>query len=158
MNEAERYLQALQTKPTPPEFSGAQSNPCGFTNSPGIHRPNTNGVFVDWWSLEGRLGRQTYLLRLLCILGAIILAGVILNVIAAISGADEWLGRPIAALIAFSSMPFALPQHTRRLHDLGWSGWWQLFILVPVLGLFLRIYLWCQPGTPGPNSYGQRVA
>ena len=158
MNEAERYLHALQNKPTPPESSGDPSNPPGFTTSPGTRRPNTNGVFAGWWSLEGRLGRQTYLLRLVCILGAIILAGVILNVIAAISGADEWLGRPIAALIVFFSMPFALPQHTRRLHDLGWSGWWQLLFLVPVLGLFLRIYLWCKPGTSGPNPYGQSVA
>ena len=158
MNEAERYLHEFQNKPVPLESSGDPSNSPGFTRPPGTHRPKANGVFAGWWSLEGRLGRQTYLLRLLCIFGAMILFGVVLTVVAAIAGADEWLGRPIGALVVFSSMPFALPQHTRRLHDLGWSGWWQMLLLVPAFGLIFRIYLWCKLGTPGRNPYGQSVA
>ncbi len=35
----------------------------------------------------------------------------------------------------------------RRLHDIGKSGWWQLFALVPVAGIILLLILWAQPQT-----------
>lgn len=36
---------------------------------------------------------------------------------------------------------------TRRLHDIGKSGWWLLYMLVPVGGLVILAFLWSQPGT-----------
>jgi uncharacterized membrane protein YhaH (DUF805 family) len=35
----------------------------------------------------------------------------------------------------------------RRLHDIGKSGWWQLFGLVPVGGIILLLILWAIPPT-----------
>ena len=46
----------------------------------------------------------------------------------------------------------------RRLHDIGRSGWFLLLALIPVIGALLLIYWLCQPGTPGPNTYGNPVA
>lgn len=34
---------------------------------------------------------------------------------------------------------------SRRLHDTGRSGWWQLFLLVPVGGIVVLRFLWAQP-------------
>ena len=34
---------------------------------------------------------------------------------------------------------------TRRLHDIGKSGWWQLFALVPVAGIILLTVFWALP-------------
>lgn len=37
---------------------------------------------------------------------------------------------------------------SRRLHDGGRSGWWQLFLLVPVGGIVLLGFLWASPPSP----------
>jgi uncharacterized membrane protein YhaH (DUF805 family) len=36
---------------------------------------------------------------------------------------------------------------SRRLHDIGKSAWWQLFLLVPVGGIVLLGILWASPST-----------
>lgn len=43
----------------------------------------------------------------------------------------------------------------RRLHDIGRSGWWQLILLVPVIGLILLIVWEVGEGDVGANAYGQ---
>ena len=41
-------------------------------------------------------------------------------------------------------LPF-LAAGSRRLHDSGKSGWWQLFILAPVAGIIMLGILWALP-------------
>ena len=41
----------------------------------------------------------------------------------------------------------------RRLHDVDKSGWFILLGLIPLVGFYL-LYLYCQPGTAGPNRFG----
>jgi uncharacterized membrane protein YhaH (DUF805 family) len=43
---------------------------------------------------------------------------------------------------------------TRRLHDIGKSGWWQLLAFIPVLGVLVLIYWFALKGQGGANSYG----
>lgn len=42
----------------------------------------------------------------------------------------------------------------RRLHDIGKSGYWWLFTLVPILGWGILIYFYCIEGEQGENDYG----
>jgi uncharacterized membrane protein YhaH (DUF805 family) len=42
---------------------------------------------------------------------------------------------------------------TRRLHDIGKSGWLMLIALIPLVGLYL-IYLLAQEGEANSNAYG----
>ncbi|MFG1204516.1 DUF805 domain-containing protein [Xanthobacter aminoxidans] len=42
---------------------------------------------------------------------------------------------------------------SRRLHDVGRSGWWQL-LTITVVGVLLLVYWWVQPSQPGSNQYG----
>ena len=48
----------------------------------------------------------------------------------------------------------------RRLHDLNQSGWMSLMLMIPVLNLFLMLYVLMASGTPQINRYGavQRTA
>ena len=45
----------------------------------------------------------------------------------------------------------ALAVGTRRLHDIGRSGWWQLLMLTGI-GILVLLYWWVQPSRSG-NDY-----
>jgi DNA-binding CsgD family transcriptional regulator len=47
-------------------------------------------------------------------------------------------------------LPF-LAAGTRRLHDIGKSGWWQLFLLAPIAGLVVLGIWWAQPTDDMPS-------
>lgn len=42
----------------------------------------------------------------------------------------------------------------RRLHDLNYSGWYQLLGLVPIINIILGLFMLFKRGTQGPNDYG----
>lgn len=41
----------------------------------------------------------------------------------------------------------------RRLHDIGKSGWWQLIVLIPIIGIILLI-VWFATDSKDDNQYG----
>ncbi|MGV8803764.1 MAG: DUF805 domain-containing protein [Polaromonas sp.] len=45
---------------------------------------------------------------------------------------------------------------TRRLHDVGRSGWWQLLMFTGI-GYFVLLYWWVQPTADDADSYGTRL-
>lgn len=44
----------------------------------------------------------------------------------------------------------------RRWHDLGKSGWFTLLFIVPILNLFVFVYLFFAPGENKKNKYGEK--
>ena len=48
-------------------------------------------------------------------------------------------------------LPF-LAAGSRRLHDIGKSGWWQLFLLVPIGGFVILGSLWAKPTNDTPSA------
>tara|TARA_B110000967_G_C18783647_1_gene509603 strand:+ start:135 stop:983 length:849 start_codon:yes stop_codon:yes gene_type:complete len=56
-------------------------------------------------------------------------------------------------LFVIGSIPAQFSLLVRRLHDLGWSGWWLLLNWIPVVGTLIAIVTYCFPGTDGPNKY-----
>ena len=42
----------------------------------------------------------------------------------------------------------------RRLHDTDRSGWWFLIMFVPLVGIIVLLYFFCQKGTDGRNRFG----
>ena len=62
------------------------------------------------------------------------------------------LGDTVGSLIGLALLLPALAVGTRRLHDIGKSGWWQL-IMLTVIGLLVLIYWWAQPTVEGRSQY-----
>ena len=56
-------------------------------------------------------------------------------------------------LISFLSIPALFCLIIRRWHDLGYSGWCILVLLVPYLGLFLMLIFFCMPSSEKGKKY-----
>lgn len=66
-------------------------------------------------------------------------------------------GNPILGVYASMAVSLALwlpfwASSVRRLHDVGRSGWW-LLIALTIIGSFVLLYWWVQPGKPEQNEY-----
>ncbi|HDZ5065463.1 TPA: DUF805 domain-containing protein [Campylobacter jejuni] len=46
--------------------------------------------------------------------------------------------------------------NARRLHDIGFSGWWQLLYLL-ILPIFVLIILYCLKSNEFTNKYGEQI-
>ena len=64
-----------------------------------------------------------------------VLAGVVLGAVSV----------TVANVFALAILLPQLAVGARRLHDIGKSGWWQLLLLIPVIGLIVLIVFWAQP-------------
>jgi len=58
----------------------------------------------------------------------------------------------LAGLVTLGTILPQLAVGARRLHDIGKSGWWLLFLLIPFVGDIVLIILWAQPGIAPANA------
>ena len=98
-------------------------------------------------SMKGRFGRLSFIawsaflhfIFLCCTLALISLQG---------------LGGIGVLLIVLAYLYFALVVTVRRFHDLNRSGWWALLLLLPVINIFVWLYIIFGSGDRGINHYG----
>ena len=64
-------------------------------------------------------------------------------------------GGLISGLFRVISLIPSLSLGARRLHDINRTGWWQLLLFVPLLGLIVIMILAAKDGDIGKNRYGQ---
>ena len=60
----------------------------------------------------------------------------------------------LGGLFSLAVLVPSLAAGSRRLHDIGKSGWLQLLALIPLVGWVILIYWTAQPGNPAANQYG----
>lgn len=112
--------------------------------------------FRRWSETSGRSSRSEYwwwiLFNILLLFGAALVFGVI-------GAASRTVAQLGALAFAVAFLVLIIPTFTlsiRRLHDTNRSGWWLLVNLIPYLGSFILLILYCIDGTPGPNRFGDR--
>ena len=109
-------------------------------------------IYKKSFTLEGRASRSEYWgFLLFYFLLIIMMTGISLTVTAL---SILLLVGPIALLII--SIPTMFSLQVRRLHDLGWSGWWVLLYLLGP-GTVILLLASTFEGTAGPNKYDRGV-
>ena len=59
----------------------------------------------------------------------------------------------IATILNLALLLPSVAVNARRLHDTGRSGWWQLLLLIPIIG-FIVLLIWWVQDSHGDNKYG----
>jgi len=120
-----------------------------------VHMPMAKLLF----SFSGRINRAKVWLGFLMAALIMLVAGVgVLGLSVAAGEIDKrdfgpvtWTGFAAVMLLAYW-MSFAI--YVKRAHDRGWSGWFTLLLLVPLLSLWPLIELIFLSGDPGENRFG----
>ncbi|MDQ4062232.1 MAG: DUF805 domain-containing protein [Pseudomonadota bacterium] len=110
---------------------------------------------MDWnhllTSFEGRINRQPFWMATLVLVVINIIASV---VITALFG-DSTLAQLLQLLVALALLYPSLAVAAKRWHDRDKSGWWNLIVLIPLVGpLWYVIECGFLRGTDGPNRFG----
>ena len=94
----------------------------------------------------GRIGRIAYLV------GGFILSGLLIFGLVASLKSGFWL---LLLPLLFGALFVSLRLTVLRCHDLNWSGWWSLLMLIPYAGSLFNLVLLFVPGTRGSNDFGR---
>lgn len=98
------------------------------------------GALKKYADFKGRARREEYWM--------FILVYVVISVILSILGLEI-----ISSLVGLALLIPSISIAARRLHDTGRSGWWQLILLIPLIGLIVLIVFLAQEGHD-TNDYG----
>lgn len=107
--------------------------------------------FSNYANFNGRARRSEFWWFYLAVL---IIAIVVQGILAVIFGSDSAIYLLLSTVVTIA---LAIPLYAagaRRLHDTGKSGWLQLLVLIPCVGLIILIVFWAQQGTGADNQYG----
>jgi uncharacterized membrane protein YhaH (DUF805 family) len=104
-------------------------------------------ILYIFFSFRGRIGRREYWSAAFKFAVVFAVAGMVIEYVAK---EHVW----IACFIMFSLFWPAFAIQTKRWHDRNKSGWWNLIILIPIVGyIWASIELGFIKGTPGENRY-----
>ena len=109
--------------------------------------------FADF---SGRARRKEYWCFYLASTVFIITCRIILTIIN-LDYIDYDAALSIISFIEFVNIILIIPNFavgTRRLHDVGQSGWWQLLWFIPVIGWIVILFLLCKKTSPQNNKWG----
>jgi uncharacterized membrane protein YhaH (DUF805 family) len=151
------------------QFGGVVQPAAKHMNASG-HNPYINQKLIDpitalrrtlkSWNGEGRCQRSEFWWgALLYYIPLTTFLGVTYVWVSVLSYDSMAASYPLAILVLlmvyFVLLIPLLSQQIRRLHDIGYSGWWVLVgFLLPYIGGFILLILSVLPSQPHPNKYG----
>ena len=116
------------------------------------------------FSFKGRIDLGTFWVAHFSV---IIFAVMLLGLIIEIGGLIPLTGDPNLLLVAPLIAPMViilgvsiwmlLAIFTKRWHDIGWSGWMNLTLAIPLVGFISPLFLALLPGKAEPNKYGEAL-
>ena len=104
-----------------------------------------------YFSFDGRIGRRTFWLKGVLLLGVIEIALIIVAANFGVVATGGWL---VLIMVLAAIWP-NLAVQVKRWHDRDKSGWWVLTGLIPIIGgIWTFIEVGLLKGTEGPNRFG----
>lgn len=68
--------------------------------------------------------------------------------------ATSMVSEVLSGLFYVGTLLPSIAAATRRLHDTGRTGWWQLIAFIPLIGVIVLIVFLAQEGNTSDNEYG----
>lgn len=107
--------------------------------------------FSKYATFSGRASRaEFWWFALFNILAALM----VLNLVASFAGPDA--GTTVVMIYNLAILLPSLAVGARRLHDMGYTGWWQLLHVTGLGSLILLVWMMFA-GNPGANRFGEPV-
>lgn len=124
-------------------------------------------VFSNYANFRGRARRSEYWWWFLAYILIVIVLGFVERALFGSGSAEMAAGDGevsasfnagiLSGLFMLASIIPSIAVGVRRLHDVDRSGWWLLLSFIPLIGALVLLYWNVQPGTPGPNRFGDPV-
>jgi uncharacterized membrane protein YhaH (DUF805 family) len=121
-----------------------------------VELTNSQSRPTVWWVLfgfSGRIARQSFILGLLFMISLFMF---VIARIVAVEGREDstaFWGLVFLALGA-ASVVSILAMAAKRLHDLGYAGFFAVLVLIPGIDLIVLTLLMVLPSEPATNAYG----
>lgn len=108
---------------------------------------------------SGRRKRLSYFLTWLVLIAVVVAIYFVLGfVVGASNPGNPQAGMAVVEAVgSLLSLPLAWPFYAvgaQRLHDMGYSGWFQLLTLIPLVNLILFLVMIFAPSQQAANKYG----
>lgn len=113
--------------------------PVGFVDA-------VKSYFTHYADFSGRARRSEYWY-------AVLFQILVTAVLGAIASGSEGLGI-LTTLWSIATFVPGLAVCVRRLHDVGKSGVWYLWLVLPIAGGIILLVQYCKDSEAGPNQYG----
>ncbi len=111
-------------------------------------------VLSKYATFSGRAPRSEYWWWILAYFILQIVLSIVDGILFGVSAAS---GESVGILTTIAGLALLLPNlavAARRLHDIGRSGWWQLLLLIPIVGVIVLIVWFARKGEEGANKFG----
>jgi uncharacterized membrane protein YhaH (DUF805 family) len=107
---------------------------------------------VSFFDPAGRINRLRYWAHTMVLLfGTLLVGGIIAGIMSFVSSS---LGMGILGITYVVMIVFSFIVTIQRLHDMNYSGWLSILLLIPLASFILWIMLIAIPSTPGRNRFG----
>jgi uncharacterized membrane protein YhaH (DUF805 family) len=114
--------------------------------------------FSKSFDVEGRASRSEFWWFSLFAFGYNLVTSFFAGFIAVMVGNDwetiELISNMLGLVFYLPIVPASICVTARRLHDIGHSGWYQLIILIPCVGIIMYLVWTLTEGDTIPNVYG----